>query len=455
MEECIGISVTGVIGMDMDRQSFHEAFEKNEIDFIGCDAGSSDGGPYYLGASASMLSSYVIEKELEILLLKAREHNIPLLLGSATTGGNREQLKIQENQVRAIARKHNLHFRMALIDSELDPDFLKEKLARGQIRPFDDGVHLPALTEKDIDSSNHIVAQIGAAPFVKALNEKADVILAGRACDDAIFAAVPISKGYDLALSLHMGKILECAAASAEVRSEGIPGRSALLGKIRKDHFLVVPTNEGWASTVSSVASHDFFERINPIFQPNAEGMVDLSSTQYEQIDPRTVKISGTKIIEGNNTFKLEGTTPVGYRSICLGAIRNPNVIERIDTLIAGVRKRNEDNFGDQDYILDIKRFGMDACLGELEPVKTLPHEVGILIDVVAPTQEIATAVCGLTRSNMTEGKFKGQKGHGGNMALPVVPFVIEMGLTYKYSVWHLMDIDDLCEGIKNTYHEV
>jgi hypothetical protein len=172
MKECVGISLTGVLGMDIDKQSFIEAFDKYKIDFIGCDAGSSDAGPYYLGASASLLQSYLIEKELELLLLKAREENIPLLLGSATTGGNRRQLEILENQLRGIASKHDLHFRMALIDSELESDFLKRKLARGQIKSFDDGVHLPSLEEKDIDCSNHVVAQIGSAPFVKRLTKK-------------------------------------------------------------------------------------------------------------------------------------------------------------------------------------------------------------------------------------------------------------------------------------------
>ena len=44
----------------------------------------------------------------------------------------------------------------------------------------------------------------------------ADVIIAGRACDDSTIAAYPIWKGGDLGLAIHMGKILECGAFSAE-----------------------------------------------------------------------------------------------------------------------------------------------------------------------------------------------------------------------------------------------
>ena len=71
------------------------------------------------------------------------------------------------------------------------------------------------LTDELIDRCGPICAQMGAEPIIRALDEGAEVILAGRACDDAIFAAMPMLKGMDAGLAFHMGKILECAGISA------------------------------------------------------------------------------------------------------------------------------------------------------------------------------------------------------------------------------------------------
>ena len=54
----------------------------------------------------------------------------------------------------------------------------------------------------------------GGEPFAEALAADADVVLAGRACDTAIYAALPISRGFDPALALHLAKIMECGAQS-------------------------------------------------------------------------------------------------------------------------------------------------------------------------------------------------------------------------------------------------
>ena len=40
-------------------------------------------------------------------------------------------------------------------------------------------------------------------------------MVAGRAYDPAVFAALPILRGFDPGLALHLGKILECAAIAA------------------------------------------------------------------------------------------------------------------------------------------------------------------------------------------------------------------------------------------------
>ena len=54
---------------------------------------------------------------------------------------------------------------------------------------------VPALTEADISESTYLV-QMGMEPFINALDNGADVILAGRSYDPAVFAAYAVWKGY-------------------------------------------------------------------------------------------------------------------------------------------------------------------------------------------------------------------------------------------------------------------
>ncbi len=56
--------------------------------------------------------------------------------------------------------------------------------------------------------------------------------LAGRAYDPAVFAALPIRRGFNPGLALHLGKILECAAIAASPGS----GSDCMLGLLRHDH---------------------------------------------------------------------------------------------------------------------------------------------------------------------------------------------------------------------------
>ena len=57
---------------------------------------------------------------------------------------------------------------------------------------------------------------MGAEPVMAALQQKADVILTGRICDCAIFAAPALLAGFSPANAYCLGKILECASFAAE-----------------------------------------------------------------------------------------------------------------------------------------------------------------------------------------------------------------------------------------------
>ena len=112
----------------------------------------------------------------------------------------------------------------------MDKEFLKRSLAKGKIKTFE---MAKALTAEDIDRSERIVAQMGMEPFIEALKMGADVIVAGRAYDPAVIAALPIMNGFDPGLAIHMGKVLECGGMAAEPSA----GADCMLGTIRRRSF--------------------------------------------------------------------------------------------------------------------------------------------------------------------------------------------------------------------------
>ena len=156
-----------------------------------------------------------IKRDIRLGLLAARSAGVPLLIGSAGTAGSDATLAWTVDVVREIAREEDLHFKLAAIHSEQDKGYLKRRLAEGRIKPLRPAPHLD---EAVIERSAHIVGMMGAEPFIRALEQGADVVIAGRSSDTSIFAAVPTMREADPVLAWHAAKILECGAASVAQR---------------------------------------------------------------------------------------------------------------------------------------------------------------------------------------------------------------------------------------------
>ena len=88
--------------------------------------------------------------------------------------------------------------------------------------------------------------------------------------------------------------------------------------------------------------------------------------------------------------------------------------------------------------------YGHDAVLGAREPEPdVVPHEVGLVVDVVADTQELATALASRAGPTGSRFDFTGRLGGGGNFAYPFSPSVLPVGPVYEWGVWHILDVDD------------
>jgi len=428
---------TGILGYGFDAAAFQRLLDQQPHAIV-VDAGSSDPGPHYLASGQPLTSTISTKRELTTLLLAAVAKNIPLIVGNAGGAGGRPHVDWTCNIIRKIVAEHDIHFTMAVIDSELDKQFVADKVRQGKTSILEG---TDELTVDGVMSSVRIVAQMGSEPIIDALDAGAQVIIAGRACDDSVVSAYPVHKGFDQGLSLHMGKILECGAFCT------VPfAMDAILGSIRNDHFLLDPGSLQRRCTVASVAGHSLYEREDPYEQNGPGGNLDLRNVRFEQHDDRRVQVSGSMWQPSDTTqMKIEGVSSVGYRTICIAGIRCPTMVEQIDNILPEAERRVRECFaGCPQYRLLFRVYGKNGVMGPLEPIDVVrSHELALLIEVVAPTQELAHALCQFASGHLLHCGYDGQLNNAGNLAFPYSPSEIDTGEVYEWSAYHLMEVDD------------
>lgn len=431
------VALNGLLGYGYPRDSLDRALAL-EPDLLGVDAGSTDPGPFYLGAGESFVSEAQAARDLEPALCAAVARGILLVIGTAGGSGAAPHLQRAVAMVRELAARHDLHFRLAVIPAEVAAETVLTALAEGRIAPCG---HARALTEEDVRACTRIVGQMGTEPLVRALDAGAQVVVAGRCCDTAIFAAEPIRRGLDPGLALHLGKIMECGALCA--RPAG--ANDVLVGTIGDDSFTVEPANPARRCTPESVAAHSLYEQPDPHRFHEPEGTVDLSACEFEAVRERAVRVRGSRLIAAEEpTVKLEGARLRGYRTITIAGVRDLGIIAHLGEIEAAVRTSVTDALaGDlpsEELTLRFLRYGLDAVTEAPEPTPpTPPREVGLVIEAIAPTQELADRALKLARATALHQHFEGRKTTAGNLAFPFSPSDLRGGPVYEFAVYHLL----------------
>ncbi len=440
MREIKVLSPTAILGYGFPEESFKNGLTKKP-DIIAIDAGSTDPGPYYLGAGVSFTDREGVKRDLKHILKAGKELAIPVLVGTAGGSGADVHLAWNEAIVNEIAREENLKLKVAVIKAEIPKTEVLKRFKEGKIKPLP-----PAgqLRQEDIEKTPHIVAQMGVEPIIEALNSDVDLVLAGRAYDPTVFAAPCIKAGFPQGLALHMGKILECASIAAVPGS----GSDCMLGTLRPDHFILEALNPKRKCTITSIAAHTLYEKENPYKLQGPGGIIDLQQTQFTQIDHMRVKVSGSEFIPAKEyTIKLEGAKKTGYRTISIAGTRDPIMIRQIDEILEEVRHMVKDNFSNissDEYQVLFAIYGKDGVMGSLEPKENAPtHELGIIIEAIARTQELANTICSFTRSSLLHYGYPGRIATAGNLALRYSPSDIPAGAVYEFSIYHLLTVED------------
>ena len=434
------VALNGLLGYGYSEEALETAFSE-KVDYLGVDAGSTDPGPYYLGSGKSFTDRSAVKRDLSLALPKALNHKAPFIIGTAGGAGSRIHVDWLDAIVREVAAEQKLSFRLGIIYSDVSREYVLKKADDGKIRNMSDSF---PLVKKNVDESKTIVSQIGIAPIIEMLKMGADVILCGRACDTAIYAAPCIYEGFNPGLAFHMAKIMECGAMC----SEPVAAADVMQGYMYDDYFELRPANPIRRCTVDRVAAHTLYEQTNPymIFEP--DGTADLTRSEFEQVDERTVRVRGSVFHSAKvKTLKLEGVRCAGYRTICPAVINDTDTIYHIDDIIKTVyefvAKTTKSTIEPEDYNLTFKKSGGGEA------------SLSVIIDAVGKTQDIADTVCSLARSRMLHCDFEGRKSTAGNLAFPFSPSDIHVGEIYEFSVFHLADVESLSETAESMLVEV
>lgn len=442
-EELKILTPAGILGYGIPADHFWRGVERGPDAMI-VDAGSTDPGPYLLGLGKMIVDKQGYERDLALVLQAAAERKIPLIISSAGGPGIDRHVDEMIAIIQGIAAEKGYNFKIAAIYSEVPRDTIHARLDEGRITECSSSGNLDhaAITE-----ATTIVAQMGAEPFARVLDEHPDVdiIVSGRSYDPAPHAGFCMRHGIDPGVYWHMGKIVECGAVCAE------PKGRVILATVRRDSFDLEPMNPAERCTPASVAAHTLYEKTRPDMLYGPGGMLDLRGSRYEALDDRRVRVSGSVFVPSNKySVKLEGAAVVGHRTIFIGGIRDPILLGQLDSFLDDVRSRVQafyPQLGTGEATMIFHCYGRDAVMGEMEPMRhVVPHEVGLLGEVTAPTQELANAICSQARITVLHMPYPGQMATAGNFALPLNPPENPIGPVCRFTVYHLMEVDDACE---------
>jgi hypothetical protein len=432
---------TGMLGSGFRRESVEKAAHLGAR-FLGCDAGSTDPGPRSLATGDPQFGREAVKRDTGVILDVAREHGIPMIIGSAGTSGANSQVDWMAEIVRELAAERGLNFKLALIRSEQSQERLLELHREGRIKPLE---AMEPLTEEQIGEVTTAVAMMGVEPIQQAYKEGADVIIAGRCSDPAIYAALPLLEGYPAGVAWHAAKTIECGAAPVIKRM----APDSMMAVLRDDSFEVFPLRDDYRVTPQSIASHSLYENANPFEIREPGGTLVTNNAEYTAQTDARVKVAGSEFRPAETyTMKLEGVRLSGYSTVVAGAIRDPYIIESLDEWLAEVDDAIATRLADiseiqGDYSINLRVYGRDGVLGAMEPpIETPAHEVMVFWEVVAENQElahtIAKSVCHLALHHPIP------KWHGliTGLALPFSPPEIDRGPVYEFFLNHVVELD-------------
>ncbi|MBS0276543.1 MAG: acyclic terpene utilization AtuA family protein [Proteobacteria bacterium] len=414
---------------------------------IAVDAGSTDSGPYYLGAAVSKMTRKAVKRDLRQLMIGRASLGIPLLVGSCGTSGTDTGVDWMADICAEIAAEEGQTVNVGLLYSEQSPEILAGYLRKGAITPLS-----PAdpLTLKQLQSCDHVVALMGYEPFAQAIEAGADIVLAGRTTDTAVLAAVPLMKGLPPGPSWHAAKTAECGGLCTTRSRQG-----GVMLSVDEEGFDIEPLGADNSCTPWSVSAHMLYENSDP-FELREPGVVlDARNAAYVPLDARSVRVTGSAHTLAPYTMKLEGAGAVGHRTMVFSAIADPKVLASLRTFLEVLRNHLTSSIGSvlgyqpDMYDLEIRAYGANALAQTGAPPPTIPPvEVGLMTIATAPTQEMATEIAKFCNPVLLHFPLNPDDPMP-SFAFPFSPAEAVLGKHYEFKLQHVVAVDDPLELVR------
>ncbi|MFN4153586.1 MAG: acyclic terpene utilization AtuA family protein [Paracoccaceae bacterium] len=442
---------SGVLGLGFDRQALARGVASRP-DIIAIDGGSTDSGPFSLGAGQSKYARAATKSEWRDLMLARAQAGVPLVIGTAGTCGADATVDWMFDITVEIAAELGQHLRVARLYSSQTPDSVSAALTEGRITPL---TPAPDLSAETLATMTNIVALAGAEQMQAALKTGANIIIAGRTTDTATIAALPLMRGDHAGGAWHGAKIAECGALCSTNPTSGV-----IVVDFDQTGFTVEAMHETALCTPHSVSAHMLYENTDPFILYEPGGHLDVTAARYTALDARRVRVEGSEWVPGRYTVKLEGARIAGYQTTILAILRGAHYaaharawVAKLTTFLTDTITRRMALAPDS-YSLDFRLIGVDGALGALENRQGNPVEVGVLGIVTAPTQALAAEIGKLINPFVLHYPLTEDE-ELPTFAFPYSPATTDRGALYEFALNHVMELTDPMSAFRLTVTEV
>ena len=439
------LAASGQLGYGIPEAAFARGVARRPH-FIGCDMGSIDPGPYYLGSGQMAAPRTMVRRDLALVLEAALTLGVPLLIGSAGTAGAAPHLRATVELLREIALERGWSFRLATVASDVSLPVVQAALERQGLSPIGP---MPQPSHEDLAGCTHIVAQCGAETFERALATDPDVVLAGRACDTAIFAALPLMLGYPPGLALHMAKIVECTSLCCRPG-----GRDAMWATLDLQGFTLESLNPACHATPASVAAHALYEQADPFEVEEPGGTLSLREARYEALDSHRTRVWGATFTPREQpTLKVEGAARVGARTVLLAGVADPTLLSQLHEVLAAVEVKVRVLLPG-DWRVHPHLYGQGA-VRPLPAAQRSTHEAGLVLEFIAPEAELSRTAAGVFKQALLHHGYPGRVATAGNLAFAFTPSELDAQDAYRFVLYHVMSAVDPATVFRIETHEL
>jgi Acyclic terpene utilisation family protein AtuA len=419
---------------------------------IAVDSGSTDSGPSYLARGVSKMNREAIKHDLEVLISEANRAGIPLLVGTCGTSGTDAGVDWTRDIAIEVAGELGITPKIACLYSEQTPAELARRNRQGKITPLPP---LEPITDSALESCEHIVALMGPEPYMAAIAAGAGIVLGGRTTDTAVLAAIPLMKGAGAGAAWHAAKVAECGGQCTVN-----PRHGGVLVRVGEDAFDVEPLDLSNQCSPESVSAHLLYENSDPFRLTEPGGVLDVSGADYQWVDNRITRVTGSKWEPMPYTMKLEGARSGDFQTIMLIGIEDPEVLANLDEFHDRMQRvltdRITKTFGAAvRFDLSLRLYGWNGTSGRPVPAGTPPpRDVGVMFVVTAPTQDLANRMAKACNPYFFHTPLR----EGIEMpsyAFPFTPAEIPRGQVYEFVLNHVVHTHDGFELVRTEWTDL